>query len=55
MGTQDPDAQMRRLPRDWDMANLWLLHVVPLADMLLSGQAVAYIFQQPNTDIEKGP
>lgn len=55
MGTPDPDAQMRRLPRDWDMANLWLLHVVPLADMLLSGQAVAYIFQQPNTDIEKGP
>lgn len=55
MGTADPDAQMERLPRDWDTTNLWLFNVVPLADMHLSEQAAAYIFQQSNTDIEKGP
>lgn len=54
MGTPVPHAQMRRFPTEWDTANLWLFNVVPLADMLLSVQAVACIFQQPNTDIEKG-
>lgn len=55
IGTPDPDAEMQHISRDWDTASLWHFNVVPLADMLLSGQAVAYVFQQLNKDIEKGP
>lgn len=44
VGTQDPEAQIQSLPRSWDRANLWLLNVVPAVDMLLSEQAVPYIF-----------
>lgn len=40
-GLQTLTGQMQRLPSNWDMANLWLFNEVPVADMLLSGQAVA--------------